>query len=647
MCGIAGYLHYEQQRPVDPVLVSSMLQAISHRGPDDQGVYCTRNVGIGVRRLSIIDLDGGHQPISNEDASCWVAYNGEVYNFLPLRHDLIARGHTLKTLCDTEVIVHAYEEYGLDFVNHFNGMFAFALWDGSRQRLVLARDRIGIKPLYYVETDRSLIFASEVKSILRYPGFRSAANPTSLDNLLTFEYNPDQESLFLNVKKVPAGNLAIVERGELRLQRYWDLKRPSGPRPTPAEAVAGVRDKLTQAVSSHLMSDVPLGVFLSGGMDSSSLVALMSKMHSGAIKTFSIGFGDGDDYNELKFARQVAQHFHTDHHEYVLGPRVVDTIPHLIWHLEEPIADEAALPLYHLSSMAKEHVKVVLVGDGGDETFAGYNRYFVYQQVGLYTRLPRLLRKGLVEPMVCALPPRAGNGLAARLTRRAKKLVEVAYQQEEVRFSTWNRVLSDDVKAQLYSKEYREVIDESRPFERHRQAFADSIYNDPISRSQYVDIKTYLVDCLSLKSDKVTSAFSLECRVPFLDGPLLEYVMSLPAHYKYRGHQTKSILREAMRGVLPDSIRLRKKQGFILPLGRWFKSGLREFAREILLDTRSCQRGYFNSAGLERLLSGEQGMDDRWARAIYALLTFEFWNRMFIDQPVAGRINAVVSEPVL
>jgi asparagine synthase (glutamine-hydrolysing) len=504
VCGIAGYLHHEQQRPVDPVLVSSMLEAISHRGPDDQGVYCTRNVGIGVRRLSIIDLDGGHQPISNEDASCWVAYNGEVYNFLSLREDLVARGHTFKTLCDTEVIVHAYEEYGLEFVQHFNGMFAFALWDSKRQRLVLARDRIGIKPLYYAETDRSLIFASEVKSILRYPGFHSAANPSSLDNLLTFEYNPDQDSLFLNVKKVPAGNLAIVERGELRLRRYWDLQGPSGSLPTPAEAVAGVRDKLTQAVSSHLMSDVPLGVFLSGGMDSSSIVALMSQMHTGAIKTFSIGFSDGEDYNELEFARQVAQHFHTDHHEYVLEPRVVDTIPHLVWHLEEPIADEAALPLYHLSSMAKEHVKVVLVGDGGDETFAGYNRYFVYQQVGRYTRLPRLLRKGLVEPMVGALPPQAGNGLAATLTRRAKKLVEVAYQPEEIRFSTWNRVLSEEVKARLYSKEYREVLDESRPFERHRQAFADSMYSDPISRSQYVDIKTYLVDCLLLKSDKVT-----------------------------------------------------------------------------------------------------------------------------------------------
>lgn len=646
MCGIAGYLHHEQQRPVNRVLVSSMLEAIGHRGPDDQGIYCTRNVGIGVRRLSIIDLDGGHQPISNEDASCWVAYNGEIYNFLSLRDDLIARGHRFKTLCDTEVIVHAYEEYGLDFVQHFNGMFAFALWDSNRQRLVLARDRIGIKPLYYAETDRSLIFASEVKSILRYPGFRSAANPNSLDNLLTFEYNPDQDSLFLNVKKVPAGNLAIVERGALRLQRYWDLKGPSGPLPTPAEAVAGVRDNLTQAVSSHLMSDVPLGVFLSGGMDSSSIVALMSQMHTGAIKTFSIGFSDGEEYNELEFARQVAQHFHTDHHEYVLEPQVVDTIPDLIWHLEEPIADEAALPLYHLSSMAKEHVKVVLVGDGGDETFAGYNRYFVYQQVGLYTRLPRLLRKGLVEPMVGALPPQAGNGLAATLTRRAKKLVEVAYQPEEIRFSTWNRVLSEEAKAQLYSKEYRGVLDGSRPFERHRQAFADSMYNDPISRSQYVDIKTYLVDCLLLKSDKVTSAFSLECRVPFLDGPLLEYVMSLPAHYKYHGQQTKSILREAMRGVLPDSIRLRKKQGFILPFGRWFKNGLLEFAREILLDTRSRQRGYFDSAGLERLLSGKQGMDDRWARAIYALITFEFWNRMFIDRPAAGRINAVVSEPV-
>jgi asparagine synthase (glutamine-hydrolysing) len=624
-----------------------MLRTISHRGPDDQGVYCNRNVGIGARRLSIIDLEGGHQPIANEDASCWVAYNGEVYNFLTLRDALMSRGHVFKTSCDTEVIVHAYEEYGLDFVNHFNGMFAFALWDSNRQRLVLARDRIGIKPLYYTETDQSLVFASEVKSILQYPGFQSAANPNSLDNLLTFEYNPDQDSLFLNVKKVPAGHIAIFEDGRLRLQQYWDLMGPSSPPPTVAEAVAGVRDKLTRAVSSHLMSDVPLGVFLSGGMDSSSIVALMSQMHTGAIKTFSIGFSDGEDYNELEFARQVAQHFHTDHQEYVLEPQVVDIIPHLIWHLEEPIADEAALPLYHLSSMAKEHVKVVLVGDGGDETFAGYNRYFVYHQVGRYTRLPRLLRKGLVEPLVGALPSQPGNGLAAALTRRAKRLVEVAYQPEEIRFSTWNRVVSDQIKALIYSNEYRHALRESRPFERHRQFFANSIYSDPISRSQYVDIKTYLVDCLLLKSDKVTSAFSLECRVPFLDGPLLEYVMSLPAHYKYRGQQTKSILREAMRGVLPDSIRLRKKQGFILPFGRWFKNGLLEFAREILLDSRSRQRGYFDPGGLERLLSGTQGMDDRSARAIYALLTFEFWNRMFIDRPVATRMNAAMIEPAV
>jgi asparagine synthase (glutamine-hydrolysing) len=643
MCGIAGYLHYDPQWPVDPGLVLRMLEIISYRGPDDRGLYCDHNVGLGACRLSIIDLAHGHQPISNEDGSCWVAYNGEIYNFLALRDELIARGHAFKTRCDTEVIVHAYEEYGLDFVKQFNGMFAFALWDSRRHRLILSRDRIGIKPLYYAEVDRTIIFGSEVKSLLQFPGFHGAANPKSLDNLLTFEYNPEQDSLFLNVKKVPAGHVAIVEHGTLRLHQYWDLEEPASSPPTLPAAVEQLRVKLSEAVSSHLMSDVPLGLFLSGGMDSSSILALMSQLHGGAIKTFSIGFSDGDDYNELQFAREVARQFHTEHHEFVLEPKAVDTIPSLVWHLEEPIADEAALPLYHLSSMAKEHVKVVLVGDGGDETLAGYNRYSLYHQVGLYTRLPRLLRKGLVEPVVDALPPRAGNGLGAVLTRRAKKLVEVAYQPEEERFSAWNRVMSEELKAQIYSKDYRHLLAVNNPFERHRQFFASSVYSDPITRSQYVDIKTYLVDCLLLKSDKVTSAFSLECRVPFLDGPLLEYVMSLPAHYKRRGDQTKLILREAMRGVLPDSIRLRKKQGFILPFGRWFEGGLIQFAREVLLDPRSRQRGYFDSAGLERLLTDQRGMDDRTARAIYALITFEFWNRIFIDGPTADRANAAAS----
>jgi asparagine synthase (glutamine-hydrolysing) len=610
-----------------------MTERIHHRGPDDTGLYVEENVALGACRLSIIDLEGGHQPLSNEDASCWVVYNGEIYNFLELRDELIGQGHTFKTKCDTEVLVHAYEEYGHDFLARLNGMFAFALWDARLQRLVLGRDRIGIKPLYYARVDNTLVFGSEIKSILEYPGIERRVNLHALDNILTFEYNPSPQTVFAGIQKVPAGHLLITdENAGCRLMRYWDLEGKGARLSDLPEAVERLQAELRHAVTSHLMSDVPLGVFLSGGMDSSTIVALMTRADTGPVKTFSIGFKDGKDYNELVFARAVAEHFHTDHHEIVLQPRCVDILPNLVWHLEEPIADEAALPLYFLSSMAADYVKVVLVGDGGDEIFAGYNRYFLYQAVGRYTKMPWTLRRGLVEPLIRVIPRLDGNGRIAALVRRAKKLPEVACLPEELRFSLWNHILAGEEKRAIYSTDFLHAAAAADPFEYHRQYFACSGFGDPISRGQYVDLKTYLVDCLLLKSDKVTSAFSLEGRVPFLDNALVEYVASLPAEYKYRRGRSKHILREAMRGVLPDHIVERGKQGFILPMGRWFQRELMPFAREVLLDRRTLQRGYFDDRGLRKILEPMRTTDDRYARRLYALLLFEIWNRVFVDQ---------------
>ncbi len=613
-----------------------MAERIHHRGPDDLGLYVEENVALGACRLSIIDLAGGHQPLSNEDGSCWVAYNGEIYNFLDLRDDLIGRGHRFRTKCDTEVLVHAYEEYGLDFVRKLEGMFGFALWDQRGRRLILGRDRIGIKPLYYTRVDRTLVFGSEVKSILEYPGVERRVDLHALDNILAFEYNPSPQTIFAGIEKVQAGHLLIVEDGgRHRPRRYWDLEARNPEVRDLGEAVEKLRFMLEQAVASHLMSDVPLGVFLSGGMDSSTVVALMSRAEAGPIKTFSIGFKDGEGYDELVHARTVAEHFRTDHHEFVLDPKSVDILPHLVWHLEEPIADEAAIPLYLLSSMAKDYVKVVLVGDGGDEVFAGYKRYVLYRTVGHYTKLPGGVRKGMVEPLIRWVPRLEGVGPAAVLVRRAKKLLEVAYHPEERRFSIWNQILPEEVKRRVYSGDFLRAAAAANPFEHHRQYFAGNGFTDPISRSQYVDLKTYLVDCLLMKSDKVTSAFSLECRVPLLHGPLVEYVASLPAHYKYRRRRSKYVLREAMRGLLPESIVGRGKQGFILPFGRWFKTDLQSFAHDILLDTRTLQRGFFDPKGLRQMLDEMKDPDDRYARQLYALLLFELWNRVFIDRAYA------------
>ncbi len=657
MCGITGYLHFDRERQADMALVSRMAERIRHRGPDDMGLYVEENVALGACRLSIIDLAGGHQPLSNEDGSCWVAYNGEIYNFPALRDELIGRGHEFKTKCDTEVLVHAYEQHGLDFVAKFDGMFAFALWDARARRLLLGRDRIGIKPVYYTLVDETLVFGSEVKSILAYPGVERRVNLHALDNILTFEYNPSPQTVFAGIQKIPAGHLLIAdEMAGCRLMRYWDLEGQDPNVCDLSEAIERLRAELRRAVTSHLMSDVPLGVFLSGGMDSSTLVALMSQADTSPVKTFSIGFKDGEGYNELAFARTVARHFHTDHHEFVLEPKAVDILPNLVWHLEEPIADEAAIPLYFLSSMAKDYVKVVLVGDGGDELFAGYNRYALYRTVGQYTSLPVAVRRGLVEPLIRWVPRLEGNGSAAVLVRRAKKLLEVAYYPEQLRFSIWNQILPLQTKCQLYSPEFLEASAATSPFEYHRQHFAGSAFVDPISRSQYVDLKTYLVDCLLLKSDKITSAFSLECRVPLLDGPLVEYVASLPARYKYHRGRSKHILREAMRGLLPRSIVVRGKQGFILPFGRWFKTDLLSFARDVLLDPRTLQRGYFDGQGLRRMVEDMTEADDRSARRLYALLLFEIWNRVFIDgtgspseglvAPLHGRLGLRTSPPI-
>jgi asparagine synthase (glutamine-hydrolysing) len=623
-----------------------MAERIHHRGPDDLGLFVEENVALGACRLSIIDLAGGHQPLSNEDGSCWVAYNGEVYNFLDVRDDLIGRGHQFRTKCDTEVLVHAYEEYGPDFVRKLEGMFGFALWDQRARRLVLGRDRIGIKPLYYACADRTLIFGSEVKSILEYPGVERRVDLHALDNILAFEYNPSSATIFAGIKKVPAGHLLIVEDGgRHRPRRYWDLEARDPEVRDLGEAVEKLRFMLEQAVASHLMSDVPLGVFLSGGMDSSTIVALMSRAEAGPIKTFSIGFKDGEGYDELVHARTVAKHCRTDHREFVLEPKSVDILPRLVWHLEEPIADEAAIPLYFLSSMAKDYVKVVLVGDGGDEIFAGYKRYVLYRTVGHYAKLPGSLRKGLVEPMIRMVPRLEGNGPAAVLVRRAKKLLEVAYHPEELRFSIWNQILPEEVKRQIYSGDFFRAAAAANPFEHHRQYFAGNGFTDPISRSQYVDLKTYLVDCLLMKSDKVTSAFSLECRVPLLHGPLVEYMASLPARYKYHRGRSKHILREAMRRLLPKPIVGRGKQGFVLPFGRWFKTDLLDFAREVLLDPRTLQRGYFDPPALRQMLKAMSGADDRYARQLYALLLFEIWNRVFLDRTEAPAVPAVLEVP--
>jgi len=629
MCGIAGIVNLEGG-PVAPGDVRRMCDVMRHRGPDDEGLYLGVCAGLGMRRLSIIDLETGRQPIHNEDRTVWVVLNGEIYNFRDLRQDLKSRGHAFSTLSDTETIVHLYEEYGDRCVEHLRGMFAFALWDEKQRRLLLARDRLGVKPLYYAEISGRLVFASELKALLELPYVEPEIDWRAASHLFTFLTTPAADSIVQGVHKLPAGHLLVATPGRrTRLFPYWDVRFEPARGRSAGDLADELRALLDESVRLRLVSDVPLGAFLSGGLDSSAVVASMARQLPGPVKTFTIGFKD-QAFDESAHARRVAREFGTEHHELVLEPEVVDIVEDIAWHLDEPFGDTSAIPTYMVSKLAAGHVKVVLSGDGGDELFAGYEKYTVEARRRAF-RLPGSAR-GIIGAMAALLPP----GTKGRNFMRNLAL------DGPDRYLDESTLFRRDDKERLFLPEVLGRMAEGDPWSEERGYLARA-GGHWLSAARYLDMKAYLPLDILTKVDRMSMAHSLEAREPLLDHRLVEFAATIPPEMLLRGGTTKWIFKEAMRGILPDDIIDRRKHGFAVPLGRWFRGKLGGFVRDLLLTKRSRERGIFNPAAIENLVrSHEEGR--QLDLQIWTLLSFELWCRAFVDaRPRRQRELACVS----
>jgi asparagine synthase (glutamine-hydrolysing) len=631
MCGICGLVHFDPSAPVEAAVMRAMNQQLVHRGPDDEGMYVAGAVGLAMRRLSIVDLQTGHQPVTNEDRNIWLVYNGEIYNHRELRTQLERKGHRFHSQSDTESIVHLYEEYGEGSVSHLRGMFAFALWDTQKRHLFLARDRLGIKPLYYRHSPESFLFGSEIKALLAHPGIVPELNRDALAEYLAFGYLAGIQTLFRGIHKLAPGHTAVLKAtGELRIRQYWDL--PQGEdldRRPESEYVAEYRDLLKRSVQSHLMSDVPLGVFLSGGIDSSAIAALMSDGRHDQIETFSVGYSE-ESYSELPYARTVAEQLGSHHHEIRIDRKDFFTaLPKLIWQEDEPLVWPSSVSLYFVARLARESVKVVLTGEGSDETLAGYTRYpFTLWNARLdrgYRELvPDLVRRHLRQAVEDPhwLPSRAKRSLRHTFLARDGASWPAFY------FDNFYAAFSEAEQGSLLTDElhpmpgqgYRDVLN-----------FWDKSSGSLLERLLYTDIKTYLVE-LCMRQDQMSMAASIESRVPFLDHPLVEFALRIPATFKTRGLSGKRILKAAMKGFVPDSILNRPKMGFPTPFSNWLSGPNIETVEKLLLNGRSVNRGLFKLESLQRLFVQHRTNHRDHSDKLWRLLNLELWHRVFIDR---------------
>ena len=638
MCGIVGIVDPTKQS-LDETL-RDMCDAIVHRGPNDEGYFLNRQdaadsegssfhtaVGLGMRRLSIIDLSTGKQPIHNEDKTVWVVQNGEIYNYVQLRKELETKGHRFYTQSDTEVIVHAYEEYGDDVPGHLRGMFAFALWDEKKQRLLLARDRVGKKPLLYSILAGGLVFASEFQAILRHPRVSREVNELALSHYLSFLCVPAPHTAFRTVLKLEPGHILIWQNGDVQVRRYWSLDFKKKISIGEREAADRVTDLLRDAVRVRLMSDVPLGAFLSGGIDSSVVVALMSELSTERVKTFSIGF-DEKEFDELEHARRVADRLGTEHHEFVVRPNAIEILPTLVKHYGEPYADSSAIPTYYLAKMTRQHVTVALNGDGGDECFAGYERYAAMRVAQQYQQVPRVLREQIVEPVLAGLP--GASETRSRLGK-AKRFFDVMGRPPAERYLKWTSAISEELKCELCTPEFLSRTSSAKASDYVQPWFEGNGEIDIVDRALMADTSHYLPNDLLVKVDIASMAVSLEARSPFLDHHVMEFAASLPARYKLRGLTTKYLLKTAMKRLLPSENLTRSKMGFGVPIGRWFRGELRGFLRETILSERSLRRGYFKPSVINNVVNDHvEGRRD-YSNALWTLLMLELWHQEFID----------------
>jgi len=621
MCGIAGILGRDG-RPVTADELSSMCAVLAHRGPDDEGAYLGPGVGISMRRLSIIDLTTGHQPVSNEDGSVWVVLNGEIYNYRELRHALECRGHHFSTTSDTEVIVHLYEEQGPRCVEKLRGMFAFAVWDETRRELMLARDRLGIKPLYYGEVGGRFVFASEIKAILTLRQTETRLDWQALGHLFTFQVTPRDRSIVEGIRKLePAHVLITSADGAPRIRRYWDASFDPDYRLTETTAAERLHELLEESVRLHLVSDVPLGAFLSGGVDSSAVVGLMSQLTSEPVKTFSIGFDDAD-YNELEHARLVARTFGTDHKELVLEPDVIDVLDDLAWYLDEPLGDSSAIPTYMVSRIASESVTVVLSGDGGDELFGGYDKYLVEGRERRYGWMPPPLRWAL----------RAGARAMPEGMRGRNFLRHVSLAGHD-RYLDATTLFRRAQQARLFAPDAFALISPHDPWAENRRWLGHRRLHW-LSALQYSDLHTYLPLDILTKVDRMSMAHSIESRVPLLDHKVVEFAATIPPELQIHRGRTKHVFKRALAGLLPDTILDRPKHGFAIPLGRWFRGRLGGFLRDLLLSPTSRRRAIFDPAYVEQLIE-RHDRGRHLDHQLWTLISFELWCRRFLDARVA------------
>ena len=627
MCGIAGKVNLDG-RPVDTGRLAAMARALAHRGPDDEGVYADGPVGLAHRRLSIVDLSpAGHQPMSDADGRLWVTFNGEIYNFQELRAELQARGYRFRSRTDTEVLLYLYAEYGVECLSKLRGFFAFALWDAPRRRLFAARDRLGKKPFYYYHDGRTFTFASEAKGLLQDPEVTPRPDLTAIHHYLTYQYVPSPWSAFAGVRKLPPAHYLVLEGGALRVARYWELDYRRKLRLSEAEAAEALLEHLREAVRLRLISDVPLGAFLSGGVDSSAVVALMSQVSGAPVKTFSIGFEEAE-YNELAYARLVARRFGTEHQEFIVKPEVVEVLPRLVWHYNEPFADSSAIPTYYLARMTRQSVTVALNGDAGDENFAGYERYLAVRLAHQYDRLPAVLRRGLLGALRGVLPRRPRGWLG-----KGHRFLDALARDPGRRYCYWIAHFNREDKEQLYTPEFKAQVNGVDAEDWVIKLFNASKAPDIVDAILDVDVRSYLPDDLLVKVDVATMAHSLEARSPLLDHVLMEFVASLPAHFKLRRWTKKYIFKKALEGLLPAEVLHRPKMGFGVPIDHWFRHELKAMAGDVLLSATARQRGYFNPDFVRRMIDEHAAGTRRWHPQLWNLLLLELWHRMFIDRP--------------
>jgi asparagine synthase (glutamine-hydrolysing) len=628
MCGICGKVGFEQNAEVSGNLMGAMLDTIRHRGPDDQGVYVSPSVGLGHARLSIIDLTSGHQPLSNEDGTVWIVFNGEIYNYQELRRFLLQKGHIFKTQTDTEVIVHLYEEIGPKCVEKLRGMFAFALWDQNNKALMLARDRVGIKPLYYSLSDRAIVFASEIKAILVDPSITRKLAPEIIDRFLTFLYVPGQDTLLQGIQKLAPGHYLMVKDGKAHVRQYWDLEfsKPSQ-FPSVEEAEQELLSILAESIELHMIADVPVGVLLSGGVDSTAVLSYVANKTDKEISSYTVGFADPGIADERPYAKLASETFSSCHHDMTItAGDFAEFLPRYVWHMEEPVCEPPAIAMYYVSKLARNDVKVLLSGEGGDEAFAGYNNY---RSILWLERLKRIWP---------ALNSSASWGVSQlnswmHSTRVAKyaPLINARFPQYYYSRTSTPYRYSGNGLGELYSTDFRRSIDREFTVEPVHKLFSAVKDESVLDQMLYIDTKTWLPDDLLIKADKMTMANSVELRVPLLDHRLLEFAAALPPQYKLNGFTLKYIWKKALSKRIPDSILKRRKAGFPVPYESWLRHNLKDTVHGILTDRKSIQRGYFQKATVEKLIQANQ---DRgaYSKEIFSLVSLELWHRMFLDR---------------